>query len=148
KTFPESAGEILVGLVQQLKEQIEHLRQKGEPARDQLQKTVTSFSLFLDELAKKQKADPKPEILLFLAQSYSSLDKHDRAAELADAVPVPKAPQDKKEMDPKQVAFYRAAQLLEARELRLDKQFARAENTLKAIESQPWGQASIEAKKE
>jgi hypothetical protein len=148
KTFPENAAEILVGFVQQLREQIEQLRRQGNDAQAQFEKTVASFSLFLDELAKQQGKDPRPELLLFLAQSYSSLDKHARAAELAGLVAEPKPPEGKSEVEPKQMASYRAARLLHARELRLDREFAAADKALKAIQSQPWGQASIEAKKE
>src|SRR5439155_2609883 len=66
KTFPENSLEILVGLVQQLKSQIDDLRQQGAPASGQLKKTVTSFSMFLDELTKQQEKDVKPEMTLFL----------------------------------------------------------------------------------
>ena len=52
KIFPDSWQESLVLLVQQLREQIQQLRDQGEPAKDRLERTIASFSSFLEELAK------------------------------------------------------------------------------------------------
>jgi hypothetical protein len=70
---------ILVALVGQLKQQVEDLREKGKPAEAQLNKTVASFSAFLDTLA--QQPNLKPEVMFFLANSYASLERHGKAAE-------------------------------------------------------------------
>jgi len=148
RTFPQNSLEIMVGFVQQLKAQIEQLRQQGEPAKPQLDKTVANFANFLDELTKQQEKSPKPEIFLFLAQSYSSLDKHSRAAELADKISEPKSAGGNAQPDSKQLAVYHAARILRAREMRLDKQYTNAETALQEIMSKPWGKASLEVKKE
>ncbi|HEX4716058.1 MAG TPA: hypothetical protein VH164_14135, partial [Ktedonobacteraceae bacterium] len=136
KLFPENSLEILVQLVQQLRSHLQELRRQGAPASAQLTKTVASFSTFLDELAKQQQS-AKPEIILFLGQSYSSLDKHDRAAELFDSIKGDGPP-----------ALYHLARILYVRELRLGKEFAKAETALKDILASDWGKQHLEAKKE
>jgi hypothetical protein len=148
KAFPENSLDSLVQLVQQLRDQIQHLRQQGESAKAQLDKTVANFSTFLDELTKQQEKNPRPQVLLFLTQSYSSLDKHTRAAELANRIAEPKTPEGKKEPDPREVQIYRVARILYARELRLDKEFQKADLILKEIQSAPWGMRNVEVKKE
>jgi TolA-binding protein len=148
KSFPENSVESLVQFVQQLREQVQQLRRRGESAQGDLDKMVANFSKFLDELAKQQDASPRPDLLLFLAQSYSSLDKHERAAELADRVAEPKPDPAKNEGDQRAQQIYRAARLLRARELRLNKDFGAADKALSEILASPWGQNSIEAKKE
>src|SRR5262249_53472280 len=80
KTSPENSLDALKDLVRQLSQQIHDLRQKGQSAQALLDQTVQSFSFFLDELARQK--DLKPEMVLFLAESYGSLDKHKTAAEL------------------------------------------------------------------
>ncbi len=137
KTFPENSLEVLVQLVQQLKSQIEELRQQGTPASAQLKKTVTNFSTFLDELTRQQEKHAKPEMALFLGQSYSSLDKHDKSAELFSTI--------KEDAPP---ALYHLARVLYARELRLGKDFSRAEAALEAILASDWGKQHLEARKE
>jgi tetratricopeptide (TPR) repeat protein len=148
KAFPENSLDMLVELVQQLREQIGQLRQQGDSAREQLNKMATSFSTFLEELAKQEEKSPKPDLLLFLAQSYSSLDKHDRAAELAARIEEPKPPADKKEAVAKQLQIYYFAQILHARELRLNGQFDEAEKALHRIQETPWGKHNLEVRKE
>jgi hypothetical protein len=137
QTFPENSFEILVQLIQQLRTALQELRQQGAPAREQLNKTVASFSTFLDELTKQQQKNAKPDMLLFLGQSYSSLDKHDRAAELLNTIQ-PDAPP----------ALYHLARVLYVRELRLAKDYSKAEATLKEILASDWGKQYREAKKE
>jgi hypothetical protein len=150
KTVPENSLDILKDLVRQLSQQIHELRQKGNAAQDLLSQTVQSFSIFLDELARQK--DPKPEMLLFLAESYGSLDKHKTAAELLARLQEPKPEGDAKTADPKKVALYRLARILLARELRLGRQFDRAKAELDRLLGTPdhpgWGQGSFEVKKE
>jgi hypothetical protein len=137
KSFPENSLEILVQLVQQLRLHLQELRQQGAPASAQLAKTVAHFSSFLDELAKQQQKNARPEILLFLGQSYSSLDKHERAGELFDSIKGDGPP-----------ALYHLARILYVRELRLGKDFSKAEAVLKDILASDWGKQHLEAKKE
>jgi hypothetical protein len=137
KTFPENSWEILVQLVQQLRSQLEELRRQGAVASEQRQKTVTNFATFLDELSKQQQKNTKPEITIFLGQSYSSLDKHDRAAELLNTIQEDAPP-----------ALYHLARILYVRELRLGKDFSRAEAALQDILASDWGKQHLEAKKE
>jgi TolA-binding protein len=153
-TAPENSLDILRDLVRQLNGQVQELRQKGESAKDQLDRTVESFSVFLDVLAKQPTQDKPlpPELTLFLAESYASLDKHDVAAELLKQVPEPQPKADTKEPDPKAVQVYRAARILTVRELRLAQKFKEAQAALDEILGTPaqprWGQRSYEVRKE
>lgn len=135
--LPETSVEILVQLVQQLRGQLEALRQQGASAREQRMKTVANFSTFLDELTKQQQKNAKPEMTLFLGQSYSSLDKHDKSAELLSTI-----------KDDAPPALYHGSRILYARELRLGKHFSKAEAALKEILASDWGKQHLEAKKE
>jgi TolA-binding protein len=146
--FPENSQEIMVEFIQQLQEQIHQLRQQGEAAKPQLEKTVGNFSAFLEELAKQQEMTPRPDILLFLSQSYASLDNHVRAAELANKVEEPRPASGKAEVDPKQMQQYERARLVFVRELRLSKDFDKAAAALSAIQSTPWGAHELRVRKE
>lgn len=147
KSAPENALEIQVQLVQQLRSQVQELRQQGQAGRERLEKTTANFAAFLDELGKQQDKLTRPETVLFLAQSYSNLDKHDRAIALLERLAEPVA-----DAAPKNVQLYRAARLLYVRELRLDRRFDQARAVLKGIlgtrERPGWGQQQLEAQKE
>ncbi len=144
KIFPENSMDILVQLVQQLQVQIQQLRKQGDSAKAQLDKLLASLSTFLDQLAQQQEKKPKPEVLLFLAQSYSSLDNHNRAVELLNKFPEPKPAEGKTEADPKQIQLYRAARLLLVRELRLNQEFDKAKILLQDLRAAPWGKNRLE----
>jgi hypothetical protein len=148
KHFPDNALDSLVLLVKQLREQLDQLRKQGEPAKARLDQTIASFSTFLEVLAKQQEQNPRPEVLLFLAQSYSSLDEHGKAALWAKRISPPQPPAGKKDPDPRPLEIYRIARVLSARELRLSKDFERAAGVLRELEATPWGARSFEVKKE
>jgi len=141
KTFPENYLEVMVHSLQRLRVQVQRLRDKGPSAKTELDQITTPFKGFLDEMAKEQEKKPLPHILLFLAQSYSTLEDHKQAAKMASLVPEPKPGSERKEPDQQQVDLYRAARVLYGRELRLSKQFKEAETVLKSIQS-------LESKKE
>jgi hypothetical protein len=137
KTFPEESLDALVQLVGQLRIHLQQLRQQGPQANEQLQKTIANFSTFLDELTRQEQKNAKPEVTLFLAQSYSSLEKHERAAELLETIPQAAPP-----------ALSHLARVLYVRELRLGKNFRKAEAAMKDILASDWGKQHLEAKKE
>jgi hypothetical protein len=137
KTFPEESLDTLVQFVAQLRVHLQQLRQQGPQAREQLQKTIANFSTFLDELTKQEQKNAKAEVTLFLAQSYSSLDKHERAAELVDTIKTDAPP-----------ALYHLARVFFVRELRLGKNFRKAEAAMKDVLASDWGKQHLEAKKE
>src|SRR5260370_1211867 len=144
-TEQDNSTDVLKLRVQQLNRQIKDRRGKGEAAKRQLDQTLASVALFLDVLAKQQEQakTPNPEMLLFVAQSYSSLDRHALAAELANKVSEPAPEPGKKDTDPRAQGFYHAARLLVARELRLaaqseNKDFAKAQQALADILKSPW----------
>ena len=152
RIFPDNSVEVLKLLVQQLNVQIKELKSRGEPARAQLEQTIKSVSTFLDLLANQQQQakTPNTELILFVAQSYSSLDKHAVAAELASKVVQPLAEAGKKEPDPKALGLYYGAQIVVARELRMaaaqsdNKDFAKAKQALDQILNTAWGKRSID----
>ena len=140
--FGGGATQTLMQLAQLLKGQVEEVRRK---APDQLPKTITAFSKFLDTLTDQQKkgAALTPEALLILADSYSALDNHKRAAEMLNAYPEPKdnAPQKERET-------WQVIRVMYVRQLRLDKQTDEAKKELDKILATPWGPKSLEAQKE
>jgi hypothetical protein len=141
---------ILVQLVAQLKDQVQDLRHKGDAFRDRLDRTVSSFAAFLDELAKQPA--PAPEILTFLVDAYFSLDRPAQAAALLERLPEPKATAGAAEPDPKQVQAYRTSRILYVRALRQAGQFDKAREVLEGILGTPerpgWGQRYLDARKE
>jgi len=132
---------ILVGVVQQLKDQVEDLRKKGPSHQKELDETVSRFSAFLDELAKQQNLSD--EVLRFLANGYASLGQHQKAADLLNQIPAPKPP-----LSPDQEAQYLAVHILFARELRLAGQLDRAKKVLDDMAQTEQGKRSLELKKE
>jgi tetratricopeptide (TPR) repeat protein len=148
KSFPDNSQDIQIQLVRKLEEQVQRLRQQGEPAKGQLDKTIHDFSAFLDELLKQEEKSPRSDVLLFLAHAFSSLDNHTRAAELSGRIAEPKAAEGDKAPDAKQLQIYHAARMLAARELRLAKQFDRADAAIKEILATDWGKRNLEVKKE
>src|SRR5262249_48891201 len=141
----EGSTSVLLQLAQQLRDQIEELRKQGDKAKEQLNKTVLSFSSFLDDLAKQDKLST--ETLLFLSQSYASLDQHGKAAALLQKIPEPKGAGDKPP-EAKLVTQYHGSRLLYARQLRLDKKYAQADAALKEIRKTDWGKNNLDVRKE
>jgi hypothetical protein len=148
KNFPENSLEVLVQLGQKLHGQIERLRQQGEPAKQKLEETLLYFSTFVEEVERQQKDQSKPEMLLFLATSYSSLDNHSKAAELVNQIREPGPAPGQDTHDPRELAIYHAARLLYVREMRLAKDYKTAATALTSIQETPWGQNSLDARKE
>lgn len=135
----ENRSDILIGLVQQLRGQIEELKQKGPSFDAEREKTVAAFTAFLDRLAIKPES-LTPEMIRFLAFSYSGLDKHALAAGLLEKIPPPKKPEDAK--------FYGETRVLHVHELRLAKKFAEADAALRAFLQTDAGKRSLGARKE
>jgi tetratricopeptide (TPR) repeat protein len=146
-SFPDNALDIQIQLVRKLEEQVQQLRQRGDAAKAQLDKTVHDFSAFLDELLKHEQKSSRSDVFLFLAHAFSSLENHARAAELAARIPPPTAAAGK-QPDPKQLQIYHAARILAARELRLAKDFDKAEANINDILGTDWGKRNLEVKKE
>jgi tetratricopeptide (TPR) repeat protein len=140
------SSQTLVQLAALINLQVEEIRKKGNA--DQMAKTVASFSGFLDKLLAKAKATAlTPETLILLAQCYSNLGTHKRAAELLAGVEPPKDGADQKTVD-----RWRYVRIMYVRELRLDKQIEPANKELKNIlgtDKEPgWGAKNMDAQKE
>ena len=95
---------MLLEIVQQLKAQIGELETAAakDPAKkEELNKILTGFTTFLDKLAE-QPATLSEDLIGFVANSYSGMKKHAKAANLLARIPPPKpspAPSDEKQED-------------------------------------------------
>jgi hypothetical protein len=115
------------------------LREKGQ--KDRQARLEKGLLAFLDELAKPK--DLSPTVRLFLAQGYSSLEKHAKAADLLAPLPEPKPE------DAAAVRDYRSARLLLAREYRLGGKYAEAQAVLAPILSKGgWGANDLGVRRE
>jgi hypothetical protein len=144
----EGTSAILGDLVQQLRGQLDELRQKGKEGEKDLEKTVKSFTAFLDEMAKLPADKVTSDLLAFLARGYASLDKHKEAAELLNRITPPKPAAEQTQVEPEKVASYHYLQLMQIREYRLAKQYDQAREKLKGLLTSPWGKNKPEVKAE
>lgn len=139
-SLQKSAGDTNVGtsvyvqIVQEIHKHITELKAGLPKTKAQLDKTIVSFMAFLDTVAKKPLT---PEIIFFLANAYSSLDKHGEAGQLLAKIPAPT-----KDATDKDQQMYKAAQFMSLRELRLGKQYDAALKMLNQILKTEWGPKS------
>jgi outer membrane protein assembly factor BamD (BamD/ComL family) len=130
----EDAGgsaKILQTLVFVIRQQIDELDKKSD--KENKDKAVAGFSKILDRFADKpDKLDMQSRLLL--ARCYSNMERHDRAAELLEKVAS---------------ANEKGAQLLYARELRLNLELEKARRVLSDIlgtaNAPGWGARSVDA---
>ncbi len=145
---------ILSGLVQEMGTQIEDLRHKLGPASAEVQQTTQTYVEFLDQMRKKwivPNQNPSPQRLRFLALGYTRLGAHDRAADLLEQVPKPDLsndhdPQKRATENQEREAYYHAIRLALCRELRLAKEYDKAQDVLKDILATPIGKRSLETR--
>jgi hypothetical protein len=145
RLFPDNPLDRLGATMQVLGEQITSLRKQGEPAKELLEKTAASVAAFLDSLAEQQKNVSRPETLLFLAESYASLEQFGRAVEFASRIAPPG--EDKKD-DARAQQLFRASRILLVRALRSQKEWKQAEALLDSLLATTWGPSSLDLKKE
>jgi hypothetical protein len=141
--------EILVRLVFQLRAQVQELRQKGKPAEAELRETITSFTLFMDDLTKDldqlvkqldgmargtEKKSIRQQVLGLMARSYASLDQHAKAARLLDRIPEPRD-KEGKPLSGEAVRDYLDIRLVYAQELRLARDFKKAGKILSDVKA-------------
>jgi hypothetical protein len=117
----KDATAMLRGLAVLIRNQVEEIRKKGD--KDELTKAIKGFSALLDKRIKKQKT-LTPEFIRYLADCYSNMGEHAKAADELGKVPVPKGALDPKVLadnkaDLPDVKIYRAVQLTLIRELRM-----------------------------
>ena len=130
---------ILQPIVLMMSRQVEELRGKGR--KEELDRTVQSFSEFLDLLRKEQK-QPSPEFQYVLGQSYLGLGRYAEAAAVLESIPAPA------DGDERAARLYHAARLLHVKALREANKLDEADKALKAVLAEPWGKQSLEARKE
>ncbi|MFN4258482.1 MAG: hypothetical protein ACK4RK_04240 [Gemmataceae bacterium] len=147
---------IMMQIVSQLKDQVVELESKGDAAKEQLEKTKTSFAAFLDTLAKEK--DLKTDYRIFLANSYLSIGKAQQAAELLANVTPPKA-MDGQPIDQREQQFYYGARMTYLRALRehaaaQEEGDARKEaletyrNELIKVSQEKWAEKRLDLRKE
>ena len=134
--FPENPLDLLGATMQALGEQIGALRKQGEPRKEMLEKTMSNVGIFLNALADQQKNNARPESLLFLAESYASIEQFTRAGEFASRIEPP-APDKRDDARAQQV--YRSARVLLLRSLRNAKDWKQADALLDSLMATPWG---------
>ncbi len=128
----------LLRLVLELKREAESLKKQGRgEERDRLERGLI---VFLDELARPNNLPD--DVRVFLAQAYSGLDRHERAAQILKSLapPAAGAPDDA-------VQRYRSIQLLAAREHRLARQFDEARALVQEMLSS-WGRNDLGVRRE
>jgi hypothetical protein len=151
-----NATQTLVQIIQMLKEQIQEIRRKGD--KDKLAKTIASFGVFLDALAKNQEKNKTAEMTLLLATAYAGVDNHKKAAQILDeylkAHPEePPAPLKKGDPPSLDRARFELIKVSYIRALRQSGQVAEAWKKLDEItdakDGKPgWGTKNLEALKE
>jgi hypothetical protein len=109
-----------------IRTQVEEVRKQND--KDALDKAIKGYTSILDKRIKKQK-NVSPEFIRVVADCYSSMGEHAKAAEELAKVPDTKArpgtPEDKN---------YRAVQLMMIRELRLSDKSADLKKARKAMD--------------
>ncbi|MCS6852592.1 MAG: hypothetical protein NZ700_15660 [Gemmataceae bacterium] len=81
------AATIFLQVIQELKNQIEELQQKGNAGEEQLAKAKASILAFLNSVSKAKNL--APDTVLYLANSYANLGQSDQAAALLDRIEPP-----------------------------------------------------------
>lgn len=153
QTLSEDAGGDVPPLLRQLvpliRLQFEDLQKKGNQAA--LEKARTGFSGILDELTRKQ-AKVNPEFQITLAQAYSGMLLHLKAAELLRKIEAPDNYLAKERAGDRDVQVYKAAQVMIVKALRQEKLYDEANKAMTAIMGENnktgWGLKSIDALKE
>jgi hypothetical protein len=108
-----STTNILKLLAFLIRGQVEEVRKKHD--KEALDKAIKGYADILDKRIKKQK-DLTAEFIRVLADCYSSMEDHEKAAGLLAKVPEPKG-----KANPDEVRAFHAVQMTLARELRLSK---------------------------
>jgi hypothetical protein len=129
----QATYDLLLKLVLDLKKDLDGFKKANDTTRQQyLQNGLVGL---LDELAKP--TDLSLEVRMFLAQGYSVIDRHDKAAQLLAAMAAPKPG------DETAIRAYRFCRLTLAREYRLGKDYSQAKNVLREIlgtqQNKGWG---------
>src|SRR5262249_6762608 len=118
---------ILQLLAALIRQQVEEVRKRGD--KEALKKATEGYSKILAKRISKQKT-LTPEFIRVLADCYSSMGEHARAAGELEKVPDPRA----KPGSPEETN-YRAIQLLHIRELRLTKDPASIKKARKQMDA-------------
>jgi hypothetical protein len=144
----EEGGSVMKQLAFLIRQQVEELRKKGDKAA--LAQATKAFTAILDKRIAKQK--PDAEFLLVLADCYSSMGQHGKAAGELGKVVLPKKAPAKGSDEEKLV---QTVSLRRVRELRLSKTKAnlkKASEEMQKILGTPkepgWGRRSLSALKE
>ncbi len=134
---PGSANDRLLRVVVELKREADALKEKGDTGKRE--KLDSGLSAFVDELARVPNL--APDVRLFLAFAYASLDKHKKAADLLKDYPPPAATEGD------EVKRYLAIRVALMREYRLGGEFQQASAVVNdALKS--WGTTNLDVQRE
>ncbi len=138
---------ILKLLAYLIRGQVEEVRKKGD--KDALAKAIKGYAAILDKRIKKQQK-LTPEFIRVLADCYSSMDQHDKAAAELEKVPEPK---DKANVE--EGRTFRAVQVTLISELRrsdtkenLAKARSLVDGLMGPVKTPNWGRKDIGVLKE
>ncbi|HEX4590556.1 MAG TPA: hypothetical protein VH120_11535, partial [Gemmataceae bacterium] len=137
QTGAGTANDRLLRVVMDLKHEADAFKEKGDTARrEKLDRGLTGF---VDELAKAPNL--APDVRLFLASAYASLDQHKKAADLLKDYPAPKS------ADGDDAKKYQAIRVALMREYRLGRDFQQASAVVnEALKS--WGRNNLDVQRE
>jgi tetratricopeptide (TPR) repeat protein len=106
----------------EIRRQIDEVRKKGD--KDELAKAIKGYTAILDKQIAKRKGEVKPDFIRVLADCYSSMGEHGKAATELGKIPDPRARPNSDED-----RMYKGVQIQYIRELRQSKT---SENLAKA----------------
>jgi hypothetical protein len=139
---------ILLQLVELIQTHLDALQKKSDA--DALAKTKKAFQQILNEVDRGQK-NKSPEFAYLLAKNYSSIDEHEKAANILEAVKPPQ-PTGMKEADERNERLYHTVRVAYIHELRLSGDKERAAKLLEESMGTPkqpgWGMSHVEAQLE
>jgi hypothetical protein len=132
-----SANDRLLRVVVELKREADALKEKGDTAkREKLDNGLTGF---VDELTRAPNL--APDVRLFLASAYASLDKHKKAADLLKDFSAPPATEGD------EAKRYQAVRVVLMREARLGGDFQQASAVVNdALKT--WGKTNLDVQRE
>ncbi|MBL8796074.1 MAG: hypothetical protein JNM56_19390, partial [Planctomycetia bacterium] len=130
---------VYVQIVKEIDTQIKELKAGLPKTKPTYDKTMTAFGNFLDKISAEAATLKQPEMIFFLSNAYSSLERYGDSGKLLAKIPDPGAKATDKEQN-----LFRAAQLLSLEMLRRGKQYDEAYKMYQQIRKTDWGNRSLQ----
>lgn len=143
KEDKESEGNVsqslYVQIVKDIDTQIKELKAGLPKTKATYDKTIAAFGNFLDKISGEAATQKQPEMIFFLSNAYSSLERYGDSGKLLAKIPDPGPKADDKAQN-----LFRAAQLLSLEMLRRGKQYDEAYKMYQQIRKTDWGNRSLQ----